>query len=76
MREFLKQTGLTCSTEKKCGLTETNEASLVAGVAHPADQRGPRRSNTSVAVIHIKDVSSVQSLQVRPESTQRHHSEL
>lgn len=64
------------STLEKCVLTETNEGSLVAGEAHPADQRGARGSDTPLAVIHSKDVSSVQALQVRPESTQRHHSEL
>lgn len=65
MREFL-----IFNTVEKCVLTETDEGSLVAGEAHPADQRGSRRPDTPVAVIHSKDVSSVQSLQVRPESTQ------
>ncbi len=66
--------GASGTEEKKRALTETNKGGLIAGEAHPADQRGPGRSDAPVAVIHIKHVSSVQSLQIRPEWTQKQSS--
>ncbi len=53
-----------CSLCLICSCTDADVSCREAGVSHPADQRWPGGPETSLAVVNIINISSVQPLQV------------